>query len=93
MPANTDVIVFSFVGMRTQEVAIDGQTVINVTMEEDAIGLDEVVAIGYGVQKKVNLTGSVATVSADEINKRPITNPCICVARYCCRFENCSEFW
>ncbi|TKG97052.1 SusC/RagA family TonB-linked outer membrane protein [Puteibacter caeruleilacunae] len=75
LPANTNVIVFSFVGMKTQEVSVDGQAVINLIMEEDAIGLEEVVAVGYGVQKKVNLTGSVATVSADEINKRPITNP------------------
>ncbi len=68
------VLSFSFVGMRTQEVVVGTQSTINVTMAEDAIGLEEVVAIGYGVQKKVNLTGSVATVSAEEIEKNVTAN-------------------
>ena len=50
-------LVFSFVGMRTQEIEVGNQTSIHVTMEVDAIGIEEVVAIGYGTQKKVNLTG------------------------------------
>lgn len=66
---------FSFVGMRTQEVVVGSQSTINVAMVFDAIGLDEVVAIGYGTQKKVNLTGAVAQVKMDEVlGDRPVTS-------------------
>ncbi|MFV0378076.1 MAG: SusC/RagA family TonB-linked outer membrane protein [Mangrovibacterium sp.] len=68
------VLVISFVGMRTQEIAVAGKSVINVTMEEESIGIDEVVAIGYGVQKKVNMTGSVASVGAQKLENRPMAN-------------------
>lgn len=62
-------IVFSFVGMKTQEVAVGNQTAINVTMQTDAIGLDEVVAIGYGTARKRDLTGAVVNVNAEELIK------------------------
>lgn len=65
---------FSFVGMRTQEVVVGSQTRINVGMVVDAIGIDEVVAIGYGVQKKATVTGSISTVSGDELRKSPSIN-------------------
>ena len=68
------VLVFTFVGMKSQEITVGNQTVINVVMEIDAIGLEEVVAVGYGTQKKANLTGSVATVSSEELTKRPAAN-------------------
>ena len=60
-------LVFSFVGMKTQEVGIAGKTTIKVVMEDDAIGLDEVVAIGYGMMKKSNLTGSTVNVTSEKI--------------------------
>ncbi len=60
---------FSFVGMTTQEIPVGTQTNINVTMVVDAIGLEEIVAVGYGTQKKVNLTGSISTVRNDELVK------------------------
>ncbi|MCY1720772.1 SusC/RagA family TonB-linked outer membrane protein [Prolixibacteraceae bacterium Z1-6] len=62
-------LVFSFVGMKTQEIVVGNQTVINVTMQTDAIGLDEVVAIGYGTARKKDLTGSVVNVSAEQLEK------------------------
>ena len=65
---------FSFVGMRTQEIIVGNQATLNVEMKVDAIGLEEVVAIGYGVQKKVNLTGAVSTVDTDELESIPTTN-------------------
>lgn len=66
---------FSFVGMQTQEVEVGNQTTIDVTMEVDAIGIEEVVAIGYSVQKKSNLTGAVSTVNFEkELENRPLTN-------------------
>ncbi len=60
-------LVFSFVGMKTQEVKVDSRSRINITLAEETVGLDEVVAVGYGVQKKVTLTGAVSAVSNDEI--------------------------
>jgi len=65
-------LVFSFVGMRTQETTVGDQTRINVTMEVDAIGIEEVVAVGYGVQKKVNLTGSVGVIDAEKLENRSV---------------------
>ena len=67
-------IQFSFVGMRMQEIAVAGKTLINVIMEEDAIGIGEVVAVGYGVQKKESLTGSVVNVDGEDLKKSPSAN-------------------
>lgn len=65
---------FSFVGMKTQEIAVGSKTTINISLVEDAIGIDEVVAIGYGTQKKGTLTSSVSVVKADEIRKATVAN-------------------
>ncbi len=62
-------LVFSFVGMRTQEVPVAGSTSINVTMQEETIGIEEVVAIGYGTVKKSDLTGSVVSLNEDDLNQ------------------------
>ena len=67
-------IVFSFVGMKTQEIEIGTKSIINVTMEEDIIGLEEVVAVGYGTVKKSDLTGAVGSVKSEEIRKVPVTS-------------------
>ncbi len=58
---------FSFVGMRMQEVVVGNKTSINVMLQEEAIGIDEVVAIGYGTKKRVTITGAVASVNSDQI--------------------------
>jgi len=60
---------FSFIGMKAQEVSVAGKSSINIIMTEESIGIGEVVAIGYGTIKKVNLTGSVATVSGNDLMK------------------------
>ncbi|MGQ8335802.1 SusC/RagA family TonB-linked outer membrane protein [Sunxiuqinia sp. A32] len=65
-------LVFSFVGLRTQEISVGGKTLIDVVLVEDAIGIEEVVAIGYGTIKKVNLTGAVESVNSEEINWKPV---------------------
>ena len=65
---------FSFVGMKTQEIPVAGKTSINVIMEEEAIGIEEVVAVGYGTQKKANLTGAITQLSTKELEDRPVTN-------------------
>lgn len=64
-------LVFSFVGMRTQEIVVGNQTSVNVTMEFDAIGIEEVVAIGYGSMKKSDLTGSVSSVKSETLENLP----------------------
>jgi len=69
-PAN-GTLVFSFIGMNTKEVEIAGQTTIDVQLETATVGLDEVVAIGYGVMKKSDLTGSVVSIQEDELSNRP----------------------
>ncbi|SMO42369.1 TonB-linked outer membrane protein, SusC/RagA family [Saccharicrinis carchari] len=75
VPANAT-LVFSFIGMINQEVVLSGQSVVNITLEEETIGLDEVVAIGYGSAKKSDLSSSIATVTGlDKINSRAITSP------------------
>ncbi|MFV0505193.1 MAG: SusC/RagA family TonB-linked outer membrane protein [Bacteroidales bacterium] len=61
-----DILVFSFIGMKTQEIEVGGQSNIDVIMTNDAIGLDEVVAIGYGSMKKRDLTGAVSSVRMDD---------------------------
>ncbi len=73
VPSNATLI-FSFVGMLSQEIAVSGQTTINVTMEQDVIGLDEVVAIGYGVQKRRDLASAITVISTEEIAKQPVAN-------------------
>ena len=60
-------IQFSFVGMKVQEISVGTQTTINVIMADETIGLEEVVAVGYGTQKKSSLTGSVSAVSGDKL--------------------------
>lgn len=73
VPANAT-LVFSFVGMKTLEVQVEEKTKVDVTMTEDAVGIEEVVAVGYGVQKKANLSGAVNTVEAKTLQNRPITS-------------------
>ncbi|MEL7588588.1 MAG: TonB-dependent receptor [Prolixibacteraceae bacterium] len=62
------VLVFSFVGMREQEVGVAGQTRIDVSLEEETIGIEEVIAIGYGVQKKSVVTAAISRVTAEQLN-------------------------
>ncbi|WP_339740674.1 SusC/RagA family TonB-linked outer membrane protein [uncultured Sunxiuqinia sp.] len=66
-------LVFSFVGMRSQEVGVGNQSTINVVMEEETIGMDEVVVVGYGSQKKSDITGTVASVGQERLQMVPNT--------------------
>lgn len=67
-------LVVSFVGYQTQEIALNGQKTIKVTLKEDTEMLEEVVVVGFATQKKVNLTGSVGTASAKDLEARPVSN-------------------
>lgn len=64
----------SFIGMTSQIIVVRSQLHLNVVLKEDSEILDEVVVVGYGTQKKANLTGAVSSVSADALESRPITN-------------------
>lgn len=71
VPRNATLVV-SFIGFKNQEMAVDGKTLINVTLEDEYTSLDEFVVVGYGVQKKSDVTGAVASVSAEEIRAMPV---------------------
>lgn len=73
VPAN-GILVFSFVGMDQQEIPLENRSLIDVVLVEQTIGLEEVVAIGYGSVKKRDLTGSVISVGADKLENRPYSN-------------------
>lgn len=69
------ILVFSYLGMKTQEVVVGNKLEINIVLVPDAERLDEVVVVGYGVQKKVNLSGSVSTIDVDKLtDSRPVVN-------------------
>ena len=69
-----ETLVVSYIGYKTQEVQAVAGKVINVMLKDDTEMLDEVVVVGFGVQKKVNLTGSVGIATAKEIESRPVTS-------------------
>ena len=68
------ILVFSFIGMNPKEVRVNGQKVINVVLEQNTIMLDEVVAVGYGTMRRRDITGSVASVDARELDKVPVSS-------------------
>lgn len=70
-PNGTGTLVVSFIGYETKEVPINNQSTINVALATDTKALDEVVVIGYGTQRKSDLTGAVATVKAEQLQERP----------------------
>ncbi len=74
VPSEDAVLVFSFTGMKTQELSVRGQTVLNLSMQEDAMMLSEVIYIGYMTQRKADLTGSVAMAKATDIEKNRSAN-------------------
>ncbi len=69
------VLVFSYIGFSAQEIAVNGQTTIDVVLEENASELDEVVVVGYGTQNRRNAVGAIESVKAEEFNKGVIVNP------------------
>jgi TonB-linked SusC/RagA family outer membrane protein len=73
IPGDSKILVISFVGMKTQEIAITGLTQVNAVLEE-TVGIEEVVAVGYGKSSRKNLTSSVTSVKAEELNRGAITD-------------------
>ena len=74
IPSDAKTLVFSFVGMNPQEIAIDSKLKYNVTLQETTTNIAEVVAIGYGTMKKSDVTGSVSSVTPEKLVDRPVTN-------------------
>lgn len=74
VPNVNSVIVFSFVGFATQEMVVGNQTRINMVLKEDTREIEEVVVVGYGTQRKQDITGSVATIDPDRLKERPVMN-------------------
>lgn len=68
------VLIFSYVGMQTQELPVEGRNEINVELNTDVIGIEEVVAVGYGTMRKVDLTGSVVRADIETFSESPNTN-------------------
>jgi TonB-linked SusC/RagA family outer membrane protein len=74
VPANAQTLVFSFIGMKTLEFPIGTQTNINVTLVEDVMGINEVIVVGYGTQKKSDITGTVASLPKERLGMVPNLN-------------------
>ncbi len=74
VPSEGSILVFSSVGFISQEIAVGTQSAININLAADVTALDEIVVVGYGTQKKVSLTGSVASVSSEDIESIPTSN-------------------
>jgi len=74
VPSSAKVLVFSFIGMTSQEVVLGSQNQINVTLEQSVTNLDEVVAIGYGSMERSNVTGAIASIKTNELAKAPVAN-------------------
>ncbi len=70
----TGILIFSFIGYMKQEVPLNGRTRVNVSMSPELVNLDEVVVVGYGTQKKVNLTGAVGITTSESLENRPIVS-------------------
>ncbi len=72
--SQNSILQISYIGYVTQEIIVDKEKVLQIVLKEDSEVLDEVVVVGFGVQKKVNLTGSVGVLSGDELMERPVSN-------------------
>lgn len=74
LPDGQEVLILSYTGYEPQEVAVNGRSVLQITMKESISQLEEIVVIGYGTQKKSDLTGAVSSVKSKDINAFPTTN-------------------
>lgn len=68
------VLIFNFVGMASKEVAVEGQTTVDVVMETEVTGLDEVIVVGYGTATKASFTGSSSVIKSEDIDLKPVSS-------------------
>lgn len=74
VPSSESNLIVSYIGYVTQVIAINGQSVVNIAMQPDVLSLEEVVVVGYGVQKKATVTGAVASIGVDQLLQSPQAN-------------------
>ena len=74
IPSDAREIIISFVGMKSQEIAIGNKTIFNLILKEETFGINEVVAVGYGTQKKASIVGAISTVKATELKQSSTPN-------------------
>ncbi|SMD09360.1 TonB-linked outer membrane protein, SusC/RagA family [Pedobacter nyackensis] len=74
LPEGSETLIFSYIGYQTKEISVNNNTVLNVTLLEANKGLDEVIVVGYGSQKKRNVIGSVAQINSDDLKQMPTMN-------------------
>ena len=67
------ILVFSYIGYKSTEIPVSGSNEVNVQLQQDVSGIEEVVVVGYGTQKKSDITSSIATMDAEKLNERPVT--------------------
>lgn len=72
--SNRDILLISYIGFESQQITINEKTNLTVRLFEDNKGLNEVVVVGYGSQKKINLTGSIATINAEKLTVAPVAS-------------------
>lgn len=85
VPGPTGTLEFSFIGFATRQVPFSGSGVLDVILEEDIRGLEEVVVVGYGTQRKTDVTGAVSAISTREFAEQPITRVDQVLQGPCCR--------
>lgn len=71
---NSDILVFTFVGMKIQEIPVGTKTEVNITMKPESLDMDEVVVVGYATKKKGAITGAVSTISAEKLEQVPVAS-------------------
>lgn len=75
VPNSQTILVFGYLGFATKEITVGSQTIINVSLQESAEDLDEIVIVGYGTQKKSDVTGAISSVKSEDLTKVVTTNP------------------
>ena len=90
---NGDVLQISFIGYVTQEIKYTGQATLTVNLMEDTQKLEEVVVVGYGTQKKVNMTGAVAQIDSKALENRPVQNDYAGCSGYFRRWPSRTGWW
>lgn len=75
VPGENSILVFSYVGYNSQEIVVGNRTTINISLIASANQLDQIVVVGYGTQRKIDVTGSITQVRGEEISKQPVINP------------------
>lgn len=72
--SNENILIISFIGYETKEIVVSNQSTLQIQLEPSSLGMNEVVVVGYGTQKKANLTGAVSSVTAKDLESRPVQN-------------------